>query len=309
MKFLHIKINRLKLFYLFVLVLLFSVFIILAYINVLVKKNIANLYIYSSPISFSPADFPIVENKLVPYISASGAVVIDVNSMVTLYEKNSGLRFSPASTTKIMTALVGIEHYVLDDELTIYRKDVEGTNLGFIIGEKFTFENLIYAMMLPSSNDAALAIAGNYPGGEEAFVARMNEKAKELNLNNSYFAEPVGLLDEEDYSTPLDLARLSVYALKNPEFTKVVGTKNITIKNILGKEYKIESLNILLGLPGISGVKTGTTIGAGQVLVTSKKLNNGKNLIFVVMQSEDRFGDTQILLNYLEKITFLPIHP
>lgn len=301
------KINKRKIFYLLVLAFVFLIFIALAYINVQLKKQNALLNVYLSPIQFVPGEYPVIENGVLSEISAQGAIVIDRDSQVPLYEKNSTLRFPPASTTKIMTALVALEHYNSSDILTVYRRDPEGVDLGFVIGEQMTFENLVYAMMLPSSNDATLAIAGNYPGGETAFVEKMNEKAEELNLTNTYFEEPVGLLDEKDYSTPLDLARLTTIALKNAEFAKVVSTKEKTIMNIKGKKYKLESLNILLGIRGVDGVKTGTTLGAGQVLVTSKKLENGKELIFVVMQSLDRFGDTEILLNYLEGINFLSI--
>lgn len=301
------KINKRKIFYLLVLAFVFSIFIALAYINVQLKKQNALLNIYLSPIEFNPGEYPIIENGISPEISAQGAIVIDMDSQVPLYEKNSTLRFPPASTTKIMTALVALEHYNPSDILTIYKKDPEGVDLGFIVGEQLTFENLVYAMMLPSSNDATFAIAGNYPGGEAAFVEKMNEKATELNLTNTYFEEPVGLLDEKDYSTPVDLARLTTIALQNAEFAKIVSTKEKTITNTTGKAYKLESLNILLGTRGINGVKTGFTEGAGQVLVTSKKLESERELIFVVMQSLDRFGDTELLLNYLEGINFLSI--
>lgn len=307
--FLRNKVFKRKLLYLLILGLIFGVFLALAYFNIQIKKDNAELNIYQSPILFSPGSYPMLDSELVPEISAEAAVVIDKNSMISLYEKNSTFRLPPASTTKIMTALVALDYYNPGDVLTINKKDAQGVNLGFEIGERFTFENLIYAMMLPSSNDATFAIAGNYPGGEAGFVEKMNEKARELNLSNTHFEEPVGLLDEKDYSNPIDLARLTAIALDSKEFAKIVSTKEKTISNIKGKEYRLESLNILLGLSGVNGVKTGYTEGAGQVLVTSKKLNSGGELIFVVMQSTDRFGDTTILLNYLEKINYLSIHP
>jgi serine-type D-Ala-D-Ala carboxypeptidase (penicillin-binding protein 5/6) len=183
--------------------------------------------------------------------------------------------------------------------------------LGFEKGEKITFENLIYAMMLPSSNDATLAIAQNYPGGEETFVAAMNQKARDLNLTNTQFADPIGLLDEEDYTSPLDLARLTSVAMKNTEFAKIVSTRKKEITNSVGKKYKIENLNVLLDIPGVNGVKTGFTEGAGQVLVTSRNIPGiNKDLIIVVMQSEDRFGDTKLLLDFLENnINYQTIRP
>lgn len=299
-----------KLLYLLILGINFSIFLSLVVLNINVKKEIAEGEILLSPLSFVSSDYPIIENSFISEISAQGAAVIDIASQIKLYEKNSNFRFPPASTTKIMTALVALENYNPDDILTIFQTNVEGEALGFSIGEKFTFENLLYAMMLPSSNEAALSIAQNFPGGEKAFVEEMNKKAQELSLPNTRYEEPVGLLDEQDYTSPIDLAKLTSVALKNPLFAEVVSTQEKIIKNTKGKEYKIGNLNILLDIPGVVGVKTGTTPGAGQVLVTSKKLEGrDKELIFVVMQSLDRFGDTKALIDYSAGINYLSIHP
>lgn len=304
------KINKTKVVYLLIIATAFSVFVSIVILNIKLKEEISKTEILISPISFVPSDYPVIDDAFVPEISAQGAVVLDLASQRILYEKNSNFRFPPASTTKIMTALVALEHYGLSDVLTIYQTNYDGGFLGFTKGENFTFENLIYAMMLPSSNEAALAVAQNFPGGEKAFVKKMNDKAKELSLPGTYYEEPVGLLDELDYTTPVELAKLTSVALENPQFAKVVSTKNTIIKNTSGKEYKIENLNILLDIPGVVGVKTGTTPGAGQVLVTSRKLDDkNKELIFVVMQSLDRFGDTNILMEYLRGVSYLSIHP
>lgn len=306
-----VKINKLKIFYLLILAAIFAVFLILAFLNIQLKRQNSELEIYPKPFTFKEQRYPVIASPNEKAISAEGAVVLDRASQVVLFEKNPNLRFPPASTTKIMTALIALDYFKLEDILTILQPNTQGSNLVFEQGEKFTFENLLYAMMLPSSNDASLAIAMNYPGGEEAFVAKMNEKAKELHLTDTHFNEPIGLLDEEDYTTPLDLARLAGVALENPTLAKVVSTKNKEITSIRGNVYFLQNLNRLLDLPGVSGVKTGFTEGAGQVLVTSKKTpDKDAEIIIVVMQSEDRFGDTQILLNYLDNnINFLSIHP
>ena len=305
------KINKVKIVYFVTLVIVFAAFSFLALLNIELKKQNSSIGIYTSPMDFSPQRYPQVNFSFAPTISAQGAVVIDKASQVVLFEKNPNIRFSPASTTKIMTALVALEYYKSSDILTIYKSNVEGTTLRFPLNEKFTFEDLLYAMMLPSSNDATMAIAENYPGGEKAFVARMNEKANAYNLHDTYFEEPIGLLDEKDYTTAIDLARLTSIAMNNPKFVEVVSTKNRQIQSIDGTKYTLRNINILLDIPGVNGVKTGFTDGAGQVLVTSRNLpDDNADLIFVVMQSQDRFGDTQILLNYLENnITFLSIHP
>ncbi len=302
---------KVKIFYFISLVIVFAAFSFLALLNIELKKQNSLIGTFTSPIEFSTARYPQINFSLAPPISAQGAVVIDKASQVVLFEKNPNLRFSPASTTKIMTALVALEYYKLDDILTIYKSNVEGTTLRLPLNEQFTFEDLLYAMMLPSSNDATRAIAENYPGGEKAFVARMNEKAQAYNLIDTYFEEPIGLLDEKDYTTAIDLARLTSIALDNEKFSEVVATKSKQIQSLDGTKITVRNINILLDTPGVNGVKTGFTDRAGQVLVTSRNLpKDGADLIFVVMQSQDRFGDTETLLNYLDNnITFLSIHP
>lgn len=305
------KINKVKIVYFITLVIVFAAFSFLALLNIELKKQNSLIGTFTNPIDFTLERYPQINFSSTPNISAQGAVVIDKASQVVLFEKNSKLRFSPASTTKIMTALVALEYYKPEDVLTIYKSNVEGTTLRFPLNEQFTFDDLLYAMMLPSSNDATMAIAQNYPGGEKAFVERMNEKSKNYNLIDTYFEEPIGLLDEKDYTTAIDLARLTSIALENKKFSEVVATKSKQIQSLDGTRYTAKNINILLEIPGVNGVKTGFTEGAGQVLVTSRNLPaDNADLIFVVMQSQDRFGDTEALLNYLNNnITFLSIRP
>jgi serine-type D-Ala-D-Ala carboxypeptidase (penicillin-binding protein 5/6) len=307
----NLKKYRLKIFYLLILICLFTVFAILASLNYIIKKDLPTGNYYSQPIPFTPESYPTLQTKEAPILSAKGALVIDRDSLVSLYEKNPALRFSPASTTKIMTALVALDYFEPDDILTIYDAGVEGASINLSKNEKLTFENLLFAMMLPSANDAAKAIADNYPGGEKAFVREMNRKAKDLGLKATHFEDPIGLTDQKDYTTPSDLARLASIAMNNSKFREVVKTKNRTITNTNGKVYDLENLNILLDIPEVNGVKTGFTEEAGQVLVTSIKVaGTDKELIIVVMQSEDRFGDTQTLLNFLRNnVTYLSIRP
>jgi len=251
----------------------------------------------------------LVENKN-PNISALAAVVVDDDSKTLLFSKNPTLLLSMASTTKIMTALVALSYYKMTDILTIHTNNIEGAKIGFFDGQKIQFEDLLYAMLLPSANDAALAIAQNYPGGESAFVEKMNEFAKVFNLNSTRFGDTAGLLDDKGYTTPLDLARLASVALKNNVFARIVDTKHKDISDVDGKNsYSLYNLNKLLGIDGVDGVKTGYTDDAGQVLVTSKK-EKGHTIIAVVMGSNDRFSDTKELLKLISgNINYLSIHP
>lgn len=307
-----LTLNKLKKSYLpLFFVTVVSILLILLGLDVYAKRTIDKDRILSSSLIVSTeVKFPVLKTEFIPFISANGAVIMDADSKTVLFSKNPALRFSPASTTKIMTALTALEYFKPGDILTVKTATSDGAVLGLQQGEKMTFENLLYALLLPSANDAALAISENYPGGEEAFVNKMNENAKKINLFNTHYQDPAGLLDFGDYTTPVDLARLASVAIKNPEFAKIVSTKSKIITDISGYNvYSLNNLNKLLGIDGIYGVKTGYTEEAGQVLVTSK-LENGHAIILIVMSSEDRFLDTEKLLDLVSgNISYLSIRP
>ncbi|MDP2585500.1 MAG: hypothetical protein Q8P29_01330 [Candidatus Levybacteria bacterium] len=287
------------------LILLCSAFLDVVLRYYIFEKNVRNF-----PFEIAQAQYPVFKTPINPDITAKAVVIMDRDSKVVLFSKNPNLLFSMASTTKIMTAIVALDYFKMNDVLTIQTGGVEGVNVGFRMGEKLLFEDVLYAMLLPSGNDAALAIAENYPGGENAFIKKMNEKANLFHLTHTNFADSIGLEDSRDYTTPLDLARLASIALGNKEFAKIVSTKAREITDVTGKnKYLLKNLNKLLGIQGVNGVKTGYTTEAGQVLVTSKK-EDDNTLIIVVMDSQDRFLDTSKLLYEMsENINYLSIHP
>lgn len=253
-------------------------------------------------------EYPVLRKTIIAEISAQGAVVMDADSKVVLYSKNPELRFSSASTAKIMTALTALDFFKLEDFLTVRNPAAEGAILGLKAGQKISFENLLYGLLLPSANDAAVTLAQNFKS-EDEFVRKMNQNAIKLNLYNTHYEDPAGLEDDGDYTTPLDLARLSSVAIKNEIFAKIVSTKEKTVADISGKQYQLKNLNKLLGFEDINGIKTGTTKGAGEVLVTSKK-EEEHTIIIVVMGSSDRYSDTQKLIDMISgNITYLPIRP
>lgn len=262
------------------------------------------------PITNTPvADYPILERTTIPEVSAQAAYVMDEGSKVVLYAKNENLRFSPASTTKIMTALTGLDEYKLNQILTIKRSNVIPVIVGFPQGVGVTFENLLYGMFLPSGNDAAYAIADNDPGGMGGFVAKMNQKTKDLHLTNTHFGDSVGLLDDEDYTTVRDLALLGAEALKNPIIARIADTKEKMITDSVGNVYDLKNINKLLGLYGVIGLKTGYTEEAGEVLVTGASLK-GHTYIIVVMKSDDRFADTEKLLQLIsQNVSYIQLSP
>lgn len=307
--FLHPKhLNRI---YFFIPLVLFLIFLGFYVLNFAFSFYLMSNQVLKAPVNpKSDLKYPIIKTKYEPQITAKGAIIMDADSKIVLYSKNPHLRFSTASTTKIMTALVGLEHFNPSDILTVKTATTEGSVLGLFEGENLTFDSLLYAMMLPSANDAALTISENYPGGENAFVLKMNEKAKQFNLADTNYGDASGLFDTQDFTSPFDLARLASFSVQNEKFSEVVSTKQKLITDVTGTyAYELNNLNKLLGTNGVTGIKTGFTEEAGQVLVTSK-IENGKTLIIVVMGSEDRFLDTQKLIDLVTgNLTYLPIHP
>ncbi|MDP2649938.1 MAG: hypothetical protein Q8P10_03755, partial [bacterium] len=140
-------------------------------------------------------------------ISAKSAIVMDNDSKIVLFAKNPNLPLPMASTTKIMTAITGLNYFKLNDVLIVKDDSINGAVLGFKKGEQLTFESLLYAMLLPSANDAAKAISENYEGGEAMFINKMNGNALNFKLENTHFTDSIGL-DQKNYTTSHDLARL-----------------------------------------------------------------------------------------------------
>lgn len=230
--------------------------------------------------------------------SSKALIVYDTNSHVSVLTKNENLRFAPASTAKIMTAIVVMESFSPDTILTADYSTVarEGSKMGLFLNEKMTVSDLVYGMLLPSGNDAAYLLASSYPGGEKAFVKRMNERAKELDLLNTHFVDPAGY-EDDNYSTAYDMARLGAKLLDNEFLARVVSTKKIIIYNTDKTiPHQIKNLNELLEIPGVNGVKTGFTNEAEGVLVSSFA-HMGKQYVMVVLRSKDRFQDTKELIN------------
>lgn len=255
------------------------------------------------PTLVAPTPEPLPQNQTgqpPPELTAQGIVIVDIFSGVTLYEKNPDIQFLPASTTKIMTALVALTDYSLSDIVTVKTAITEGQVMGLTSGETVTVENLLYATLVHSANDAAYTLAETAKGGVSAFVGRMNELAKLYYLENTHFTNPVGFDDPNHYTTPKDLARLTRVAIQNPVFLKMVGIPQITVSDTtFTRFHALKNVNELLGkIPGIFGVKTGWTANAGQALVSIVQRGEHKVLI-VVLKSDDRFGETQKLLTWV----------
>lgn len=237
-----------------------------------------------------------------PTINSRAYVVIDRKSNTILVGKNENQKKKMASTTKIMTALVVIEHVNLSDIVEISKKAAStgGSRLGLKTGDKITISDLLYGLMMRSGNDAAVALAEYVAGSISDFANLMNEKANSLGLSNTHFVTPHGLDEDEHYTTAYELALLSNYAMNNEIFAKIVGTKNYTI-TVNGYPKVLTNTNELLGvLNGVYGIKTGFTNGANRCLVTCCKRSN-MDIICVVLGADTkkyRTTDSVKLIEY-----------
>jgi len=238
-----------------------------------------------------------------PQIVGEAAVVINGNNGQTLFAKDPYKRMYPASTTKTLTAIIALENSNLTDLVTVPSEacNIEGSAIGLHEGEKITMEDLLYALMLNSGNDVAVAIAHYVGGSVNGFVDLMNKKAAQLGTVDSHFNNPNGLPDPNHYSTAYDLAIITRYAMQNPEFRKIVGTKtkNIERENPEAQTYLLNHNKMLWQYEGAVGVKTGYTDAAGQCLIAAAFRQN-RELIAVVLNSKGSsiWDDAKVLLDY-----------
>lgn len=245
---------------------------------------------------------PIVnEATASPVLSAQSVYVIDKQTATPLFVRDEHVQHLPASTTKIITALVGADVFKQTDVLEVKRTFDVGQVAHFVQGERLTYENLMYALLVYSANDAAYVIADNYPGGYDAFIRAMNAKAQSLSMKDSHFVNPAGLDADGQVTTAFDLSLAARRLLDNPFLTKVVGIKDITISDVTYTYFhKLSNVNQLLGMiPGIAGLKTGYTENAGENLVTLYNYQ-GKQYVIVVLKSLDRFSDTKNVVYWLQ---------
>ena len=235
-----------------------------------------------------------------PVLSANSVLAIDMNTGVPLYEKNPDSQLFPASTTKIVTALVALDTYPLDSVIKVGKVNIVGQKMGLTYGEEMRVEDLLYGLLVFSANDAAEVLADNYPDGRDSFINAMNDKARMFSLDNTKFYNPSGIDGLGHVTTARDLIRVSTIAMKNPEFAKIVSTKEIIVKDIGGKKvHKLANINELLGkVPGVLGVKTGWTESARENLVTYLDRDNHKIMI-AMLGSQDRFGETEELIDWI----------
>ncbi len=252
-----------------------------------------------SPITRFTQVAPVTQGLPVPDVVAKSIFIIDPDSQTVLYQHNADERLYPASTTKMLTALVANESFPHDQKITVTVSYPEGQDAGFMPGEVVDVENLLYALLVNSANDAAEIFAENFPGGRPAFVEAMNQKVISLGLQNTYFKNPTGLDEDGHFSSAADLARIAQELIRHPYLSKIVSTEAAVINTVDRTIYHpVTNINELLGhVEGVVGIKTGFTDLAGQSLVTLVDRNHHRVLV-VLLGSTDRFADTKSLIDW-----------
>lgn len=240
-------------------------------------------------------------------VTAEGAILVDLNTGQVLYSKNPNEKYAPASTTKVLTALIALEKCNLSDKVVVGSKPPfeDGSKIYLIEGEELTVEQLLNALLIESANDSALALAEHIGGSKEGFAKLMNEKAKEIGCLNSNFTNPNGLFEDNHYTTAYDLALISRKAMENDQFRKIVSTLSYQIQPT-NKQPEIRYLHnhnkLLTSLkskyPGVDGVKTGYTVKAKHTFVGSLTRGNRRLLAVVLKDERPVYEDIMNLFDY-----------
>lgn len=233
-------------------------------------------------------------------LTARSAIVMDAATGQVLYERDIDTRRYPASTTKMMTLIVALEHGKLDDIVTVGKnaEGVEGSTLWLVQGDKIPLGELLAGMMMHSGNDATVAVAEHIAGSVPDFVEMMNEKATEIGAYNTHFVNPNGLPDEKHYTTAFDLAKIAAYGYSLPHFEEIVSKQETIYDWVKDPAKKLRNENQMLWLyRGANGVKTGYTEAAGRCLVSAAR-RDGMQLVAVVLDSYYMWNDSIALLDY-----------
>ena len=235
-----------------------------------------------------------------PSLSARSAVLIECESGRAVFERNAHAKMPMASTTKIMTALVVLDNARLSDTVKIPREacGIEGSSVYLREGEEFTVEELLYALMLASANDAAAALAIHVSGSIEAFAERMNECARDLGLQSTHFTNPHGLNDENHYTTAYELALIARAASKNDTFRKITSTQRTVIRRHSKESARLLTNHnkLLRSYDGCFGIKTGFTKASGRCLVSGAE-RDGTSFIAVTLDAPDDWNDHRALFD------------
>jgi D-alanyl-D-alanine carboxypeptidase len=248
---------------------------------------------------------PAIQMELAERLSASGVVVIDAQSGQRVFGRQHNIPRPMASLTKLMTALIIVEHHQLSEIVRVPKGiDAMQSTVRLPAGEQFTVGDLLSAMLIASSNDAAATLALFHSGSTEAFAKEMNVRSAILGLHSTVFENPVGLDDPEQHSTPQDLAWLTMAALRHPSIQRRLGMRGAIITSLQGSSVNLAHTHALMHTtrkadddvsPMVLAGKTGTTNGAGQCLMTVVEEGH-RRYIVILLDSLQRYRDMHAIL-------------
>lgn len=234
-------------------------------------------------------------------LSASGVIVMDLDSGQTLYERDADKGRPMASLTKLMTALLIVENHAMDEMVTVPQDivDVQGNVVDLPPGDRFTVGDLLSALLIMSANDAAVTLARFHSGSQSDFVRAMNDRARELGLRHTTFVNPTGLDAADQQSSPRDLSWLTMYVFHRPEIAERMGKRGAQISSAKGVTIYLTHTHALLhGDSAVRAGKTGTTDAAGQCLLSVVDAH-GRRYLVVLLRSLDRYADMRMILDVL----------
>lgn len=241
------------------------------------------------------------ESQIYPAVSAEGAILMDAGSGQILYSKNPEKELFPASTTKILTAILVLEHGHLNQITTISKKVSETpyTSIHLKEGEKISVDELLHGALMRSANDACMGLAEAVAGSDTAFVKKMNERARQLGAKHTHFVTCNGLHDPNHYTCAEDLGIFTRKAIQFPEFNKIVSTKKWVLTRSKNQDDRVvyNRNHFIWRVKGADGIKTGYTKQAGKCLVASIS-RGGWRLIAIVLHSKDPIGESSSLIDY-----------
>ncbi len=267
-----------------------------------IRRDIYRIKSSSGDFSARPLPEDYTDNKTeLPQLTAQSYLIMDVNTGTVLKGKEIHKRLHPASITKMATAINGLETYPLGEVIKIDQEYPVGRNMGLEAEEKITVKNLVYGLLVHSANDAAFVLAGQSEDRVNRFIFRMNKFVKQLGLKNTHFVNFSGEEDNNHYSTSFDLAHLARFALNNKVFVQAIQNQEMVVTDVTGEvEHQLETTNELLTkIPEIKGIKTGWTPQSGECFVGLIEIKD-RQFITVILGSEDRFGETELLINWLK---------
>lgn len=234
-------------------------------------------------------------------MTAQSILVMDVDSHTSMYAKNEHVKRPIASVTKLMTAAIILEENDPSALVTVSpaAAGTEGSTMNLVSGEQITVRDLLKGLLVNSGNDAAYALAEYNAGSVEAFVEKMNLSAEQLGMINTHYKNPTGLDASGAYSTAHDQALLAAHLLGDDSIRAITSTQSQELVSASGVTHQLTSTNLLLGQMGIKGMKTGRTESAGECLIVLAETPGGHEVLSVVLGSQNRFGDTKILIDWI----------